>query len=198
MTAAARFSVAELTRRQLEILEFIRRHALDHGYPPTVREIGRRFGIKSPNGVEAHLKALERKGRIVRGDMKSRTITVTGAGGLRLLGLVAAGPAIEAEEMDDTLDLRALFGRQGMFLFRCPTTSPAHQVAAGDLLVLRKPGRGDAGRTVVATVGGEVGLYSYFPRRAGVWLAPAGTGEATDPGPDARVIGVLAGVLRKA
>jgi repressor LexA len=64
----------ELTDRQQEILDYIRRHIDENGYPPTVREIGSAFGIRSTNGVADHLKSLERKGYLARGSLKSRAL----------------------------------------------------------------------------------------------------------------------------
>jgi repressor LexA len=64
----------ELTERQQEILDYIRRHIEENGYPPTVREIGSAFGIRSTNGVADHLKSLERKGYLERGSLKSRAL----------------------------------------------------------------------------------------------------------------------------
>jgi len=66
--------IEALTERQQEILDFIRRHITDEGYPPTVREIGTAFGIRSTNGVADHLKSLERKGYLERGILKSRAL----------------------------------------------------------------------------------------------------------------------------
>ena len=63
-----------LTDRQQEILDYIRRHIEENGYPPTVREIGSEFGIRSTNGVADHLKSLERKGYLSRGSLKSRAL----------------------------------------------------------------------------------------------------------------------------
>lgn len=64
----------ELTDRQQEIFSFIKSRIHSRGYSPTVREIGKRFGINSPNGVMCHLKALERKGFIKRDPHLSRAI----------------------------------------------------------------------------------------------------------------------------
>ncbi len=64
----------ELTERQAEILSYIRKHINENGYPPTVREIGSAFGIRSTNGVADHLKSLERKGFLARGSLKSRAL----------------------------------------------------------------------------------------------------------------------------
>jgi len=67
-----------LTTRQQMVLDFIRQSIADRGYPPTLREIGARMGIRSTNGVNDHLRALERKGYLTREDMKSRALRPTG------------------------------------------------------------------------------------------------------------------------
>ncbi len=71
--------MVELTERQLEVLRFIARQIEDHGYPPTIREIGEALDIRSTNGVNDHLKALERKGYLTRDPVKSRALIPTGA-----------------------------------------------------------------------------------------------------------------------
>src|SRR5579863_1200100 len=63
-----------LTQRQQMVLDYIRQSIVDRGYPPTLREIGARMGIRSTNGVNDHLRALERKGYLTREDMKSRAL----------------------------------------------------------------------------------------------------------------------------
>src|SRR5262245_11345990 len=92
-----------LTKRQREIYEFIRDKIQGRGYGPTVREIGTEVGIKSPNGVMCHLKALQKKGLIKREANMSRAIQLlqdptTPARGLKLLGRIAAGMPLEAVE----------------------------------------------------------------------------------------------------
>src|SRR6202453_4057466 len=69
-----------LTQRQQMVLDFIRQSITDRGYPPTLREIGARMGIRSTNGVNDHLRALERKGYLTREVMKSRALRPTGLG----------------------------------------------------------------------------------------------------------------------
>src|SRR5258708_5477984 len=73
-----------LTDRQEKILDFIKKSIVDQGYPPTIREIGEHFGIRSTNGVNDHLKALERKGYLHRGELKSRALSVIEGGKSRL------------------------------------------------------------------------------------------------------------------
>src|SRR5271165_6724581 len=106
-----------LTQRQQMVLDFIRQSIHDRGYPPTLREIGARMGIRSTNGVNDHLRALERKGYLTREDMKSRALRPTdlstqplGEAGaappandvdsieVQVLGRVAAGLPLLAEE----------------------------------------------------------------------------------------------------
>src|SRR5580693_2385438 len=110
-----------LTQRQQMVLDYIRQSITDRGYPPTLREIGARMGIRSTNGVNDHLRALERKGYLTREDMKSRALRPTGLGGnghateltpglgaipandddlveVQILGRVAAGLPLYAEE----------------------------------------------------------------------------------------------------
>src|SRR3954453_4056165 len=72
-----------LTERQEKILAFIKKSIQDQGYPPTIREIGEHFGIRSTNGVNDHLKALERKGYLMRGELKSRALSVIDGGKAR-------------------------------------------------------------------------------------------------------------------
>src|ERR687892_146546 len=97
-----------LTKRQEQTLDFIRKSIGERGYPPTLREIGSVMGIRSTNGVNDHLRALERKGYLKREDMKSRALRPTTMGpkqqpslsdvDIPLLGRVAAGQPILAQE----------------------------------------------------------------------------------------------------
>lgn len=83
-----------LTDRQRRILEFVAASLRDRGMAPTLREIGERFGIRSTNGVNDHLRALERKGAIVREDMAARAIRLTGAGRAELEPVAVQVPAV--------------------------------------------------------------------------------------------------------
>ena len=82
-----------LTQRQQMVLDFIRQSITDRGYPPTLREIGARMGIRSTNGVNDHLRALERKGYLTREDMKSRALRPDAAPGAARRSASADGPA---------------------------------------------------------------------------------------------------------
>src|SRR6476469_9301036 len=124
-----------LTDRQPQVLEYIRSSISNRGYPPTLREIGAHMGIRSTNGVNDHLRALERKGYLTREDMKSRALRPTAFGNsmvpangqngddvinenlvsIRILGRVAAGQLTEAlETASDTVHIdRMLVGGSG-------------------------------------------------------------------------------------
>src|SRR5436305_2532116 len=97
--------LSQLTDRQREIYEFIRDRIEGRGYGPTVREIMKGFGIKSPNGVMCHLKALEKKGLIKREGFSARAIQLIGhhspSTGLPLLGVVAAGTPTQAVAQEE-------------------------------------------------------------------------------------------------
>src|ERR1700758_5310636 len=99
--------LSQLTEKQKRIYEFIQDKIDSRGYGPTVREIGLAFGIKSPNGVMCHLKALEKKGLIIREGFSARAIQLVdhhrASAGLPLLGRVAAGSPMTAIPQDERL-----------------------------------------------------------------------------------------------
>ena len=112
-----------LTQRQQEVYDMIRSLIVDRGYGPTVREIGEQFGIKSPNGVMCHLRALERKGLIRRSPNKSRAIELTESidrsqHSLPMAGLVAAGPTTLAFEQAESIDFGEMLFREDRFSLR--------------------------------------------------------------------------------
>jgi repressor LexA len=109
--------VQGLTERQQMVLDFIRSSIADRGYPPTLREIGARMGIRSTNGVNDHLRALERKGYLTREDMKSRALRPTtssngtphgSASGAGPTGGVAQNDSRLPSEDEDTVEVQVL------------------------------------------------------------------------------------------
>src|SRR5438445_9907252 len=111
-----------LTERQREIYEFIRDKIEGRGYGPTVREIGSAFDIKSPNGVMCHLKALEKKGLIIREGFSARAIQLIDhhpqSSGLPLLGIVAAGSPTHAVAQNERVEFTDLFGGPDHYVLR--------------------------------------------------------------------------------
>ena len=126
-----------LTKRQKAVYEFIREKIRNRGYGPTVREIGDQFGIRSPNGVMCHLKALEKKGLITREKNMSRAIRLTREPaeerGVPLYGQIAAGVLHEAVEQHERIDLEAMFNKKNLFALRVDGDSMIEDsIADGD------------------------------------------------------------------
>ncbi len=204
---------AALTKKQQAIYNFIRKHIEEKGFPPAIRDICTEFGISSPNGVMCHLKALETKGYINRVQKhknqqraQARGITIPGvsAGGfsLPLVGVVAAGKAIEAVEDDQRLEMRELFGSDDLFVVKVRGTSMIDgHIADGDYVVIRKCETCENGEKVVAMVEKSMTLKKYFKKKDQIRLEPMNSTMdpiLVDPSrEDVRIRGVLTGVIRK-
>jgi len=195
----------QLTQRQKDIYEFIRDKIESRGYGPTVREIGLGFNIKSPNGVMCHLKALEKKGLIIRQEFSARAIQLVdhhrpGNLGLPLLGNVAAGSPVEALEQSDRLEFADLFGGPNQFALKVRGQSMIEDyIADGDYVVIQKQETARNGARVVAMINGEVTLKRYYEEADSIRLEPAnGTMQPiVVPKNEAQILGVLVGVVRK-
>src|SRR5262252_4161009 len=134
---------SQLTPRQREIYDFIRSKIEGRGYGPTVREIGQGFDIKSPNGVMCHLKALEKKGLIIREGFSARAIQLVDhkphSAGLPFLGLVAAGSPTQAVEQSERLQFNELFGGADNYVLKVRGQSMIDDhIEDGDYVVIRK------------------------------------------------------------
>lgn len=194
-----------LTSRQREVYEFICSKIEVRGYPPSIREIGDAFEIRSPNGVMCHLRALEKKGLIIRQEKNARAIQIAGvrSGGatLPLLGIVAAGTAIEAVAQEERLDLGEMFGGKDHFALRVRGKSMIEDhIDDGDVVVIRKQDSAENGERVVAMVDREVTLKRFYKKKDNIRLEPANSAMpaiVVEPGKDVQVLGVLVGVMRK-
>lgn len=191
------------TARQMEIYAFIRDKIYSRGYGPTVREIGQAFDIRSPNGVVCHLKALEKKGLITRGRNMSRAIELVTESphsrGLQMAGWVAAGTLRAAEEQKERFDFEELFDRDDHFVLKVMGDSMIDaQIADGDWVIIEKRSSARSGDIVVAqTEDGEATLKQWFPERDRIRLQPANPTMKPIYVRSAKVLGVLAGVVRK-
>src|SRR5437868_8470748 len=168
----------QLTQRQKEIYDFIRERIEQRGYGPTVREIGLGFNIKSPNGVMCHLKALEKKGLIIRQEFSARAIQLVDhrgpSVGLPLLGNVAAGSPVEALEDAERLEFGDLFGGPNQFALKVRGVSMIEDhIADGDFVVIQKKETARNGERVVAMINGEVTLKRFYEDADSVRLEPA-------------------------
>jgi repressor LexA len=198
----------DLTKRQKEIFDFIRRYASKHGYPPTVREIGKAVGLGSPSTVHAHLANLEKIGLLKRDPSKPRALevfvekakrAVRGDGGLPIVGEVAAGEPVLAEEnIEDYLELPAVIGGEdGDFILRVKGDSMKDAgILAGDYVVVRSEETASNGEIVVALVGEEATVKRYFRENGKVRLQPENKAYKPIRTADAKVLGTVVGVFR--
>jgi repressor LexA len=192
-----------LTDKQRKVYDFIRDKIQGRGYGPTVREIGEKFEISSPNGVMCHLKALEKKGLITREPNMSRAIQLSAepvnAKGLPLVGQVAAGVMHEAIEQKERIDFGQLFSKKSLFVLAVKGDSmiEAH-IADGDYVVVRRQETATAGQMVVAqTEDGEATLKYWFPEKNRIRLQPANSSMQPIYVKDVQVMGVVVGVVRQ-
>lgn len=196
---------SRLTERQREIYEFIRSKIDSRGYGPTVREIGSAFEIRSPNGVMCHLKALEKKGLILREEHAARAIQLVGhrppSYGLPFLGTVAAGAPIGAVAQEERLDLDELFAGADRYVLRVRGSSMIEShIEDGDYVVIKKQETATNGERVVAMIDNEVTLKKFFKERDRIRLEPANGAMApilVDASRDVKILGVLVGVMRR-
>ncbi|MCY4563563.1 MAG: transcriptional repressor LexA [Gammaproteobacteria bacterium] len=153
-----------LTARQAQVLDIVRRHIVETGYPPTRADIANELGFKSPNAAEEHLRALARKGAIEMVPGTSRGIRLPEEQGLPVIGRVAAGSPILAEEhIEDRVDLAADFFRpRADFLLRVKGDSMTGAgILDGDLLAVHKTPEAHNGQIVVARVDEDVTVKRF-------------------------------------
>jgi repressor LexA len=158
----------QLTPRQSEVLELVRRYIDDTGYPPTRADIARELGFRSPNAAEEHLRALHRKGAIEMVPGTSRGIRLPSPPGLPIVGRVAAGNPILAEEhVEDHCEVPAAFFRpRADFMLRVRGESMRDVgIMDGDLLAVHKAETAENGQIVVARIEDEVTVKRF--RREG-------------------------------
>ncbi len=194
-----------LTPRQREIYHFIRIKIQGRGYGPTVREIGNEFGIKSPNGVMCHLKALQKKGLIHREANMSRAIQLLQdspsgrPSSLKLLGRIAAGQPLEAIEQAEDFGFEEWEDPDHKFVLQVTGESmiEAH-IADGDFVIIQKQETARDGQ-IVAVLDDEGGatLKKFFRERNRVRLEPANKTMKPIYRDNVTILGTLAGVVRK-
>lgn len=172
-----------LTDRQKEILDFIRRSINKRGYPPTLREIGSHFGIKSTNGVNDHLRALEKKGYLQREDLKSRALRPVDTTSsdqfveIPVVGRVAAGqPLLAVQNVEDTVKVDRFFIGQSkeVFALRVKGESMIEDgILDGDYVFVRKQLQAHPGEIVVAMINDEATVKRYYPEGDAIRFQPA-------------------------
>jgi len=200
--------VLPLTKRQREILDYLQDFIQQHGYAPSLEEIGRRFGLSSLATVHKHLTNLQEKGFIKRAWNRSRSVEMipTNSGGravdLPLLGYVAAGAPIEAVATSETIAVpEDLVGRRDTYVLRVRGNSMIdEQICDGDFVIVEDRKSAQNGETVVALLSGsDVTLKKLYRENGRVRLQPANpTMQPIFVEPDqVQVQGVVVGVMRK-
>jgi repressor LexA len=197
----------DLTKRQKEIFDFIRRYASKHGYPPTVREIGKAVGLGSPSTVHAHLANLEKIGILRRDPTKPRAIEVlverakraVRGSGLPLVGEVAAGePVLADERIEDYIDLPAqVGGEEGDFILRVKGDSMKDAgILAGDYVVVRAGDDAVDGDIVVAQLEDEATVKRFYREDGTIRLQPENRAYKPIRSSGVRVLGTVVGMFR--
>ncbi len=201
----------DLTKRQQEIFEFIKRYSAKYGYPPTVRDIGKAVGLASSSTVHAHLANLEKIGLLRRDPSKPRALElldravegvrdIVRPGGLPLIGQVAAGQPVLAEEnIEDYIDVPAAAGGDaGEYLLRVRGASMKDAgILEGDFVVVRPQETAQDGDIVVALVGEEATVKRFFREADHVRLQPENAAMEPIRSKEVRILGRVVGVLRR-
>ena len=189
-----------LTKRQKELLDFLRAYIAEHGYAPTLDEIGRHFALGSLATVHKHLTNLEPPDATL--PLELTEVPAAGAAvAVPLLGRVAAGAPIEAVEVPETVTLpEELLGRGETFALRVRGDSMIGEgILDGDLIVVESRPDAENGATVVALVRGEATVKKLYRERGRVRLVPANEKLApivARPA-DVEIRGVVIAVLRR-
>lgn len=199
-----------LTQRQEMIMNFIRKSIETRGYPPTIREIGIFMGIRSTNGVNDHLKALEKKGVLTREELKSRALRPTDLQNkyvdVAVLGKIAAGlPILAQENVEDTVRVDRFFlgNNTQVFALRVVGESMIGDgIYDGDYIFVRKQMRAEHGQIVVALIDEEATVKRYYPETDRIRFQPSN--PTMDPiyvhkrdFRETSILGVVVGVYRK-
>ena len=200
----------DLTKRQQEIFDFIKKYSAKYGYPPTVRDIGKAVGLASSSTVHAHLANLEKVGLLRRDPSKPRAIelldraadavkSVVRPNGLPLVGQVAAGQPILAEEnIEDYVTVPEVAGgEEGEYVLRVRGESMKNAgILEGDYVVVRPQETAKDGEIIVALVGEEATVKRFFKEADHVRLQPEN--ETMEPirSREVRVLGRVVGVFR--
>jgi repressor LexA len=212
--------MVDLTKRQQEIFDFIKRYSAKYGYPPTVRDIGKAVGLASSSTVHAHLANLEKLGLLrrdpskpraielldrVRGDVGSAVGTAVENAlgvlrpGLPLVGQVAAGTPILAEEnIEDYVQVPTIAGGEdGEYVLRVRGESMKNAgILGGDFVVVRPQETAADGEIIVALVGEEATVKRFFRESDHIRLQPENEEMEPIRSKEVRILGRVVGVFR--
>lgn len=192
-----------LTDRQSQIFQFITGYLSERGFPPTHREIMRRFKMKSTRGVARHLETLEKKGYLTR-SRGARALEVHGLSkGIPVIGKVAAGaPILAIENIEARIDLNRTFARgRDLFFLKVKGESMIQAgILEGDYLLIKSQANAETGEIVVALVNGEATVKRFEKKRERILLHAANPAfppiEITSKSGDFRIVGKAIAVIR--
>ena len=202
--------MASLTNKQQQIYDYIVLYTQEHGYPPSVREIGIAVGLKSPSTVHFHMKGLERAGVIVKAEGKTRAISLTDrhpvaeetdarANQVPVVGNVAAGTPILAQECIEeylTFDTQGLSGEHFALKVRGESMLGAG-ILPGDLVVVHRQQDARSGEIVVALFEDEATVKTLSRKDGHTWLLPENPEYDPIDGTYAEIIGKVVAVVRR-
>lgn len=195
--------MAELSKMQQQIYDFLVSYIRSRGYPPSVREIGEAVGLKSPSTVHFHLKHLEEAGVIEKGAGKGRAITLTAPplpeDKVPIVGNVAAGSPILAQECIEDYLTFDTGGRSGeFFALRVRGESMLGAgILPGDLVVVRRQETANNGEIVVAMIEDEATVKRFSRQNGHIWLLPENDAYSPIDGTYAQILGKVAAVVRR-
>ena len=195
-----------LTKRQQEIFDFIKTYSSDHGYPPTVRDIGKAIGLTSSSTVHAHLSNLEKQGVLRRDPTKPRAMEILDKAkkavvpaGLPLVGRVAAGQPILAEEnIEDYVEVPQIAGGdEGEYVLKVQGDSMKNVgILEGDYVVAHTTETAENGEIVVALLEDEATVKRFYKEADHVRLQPENDAMAPIRSKEVRVLGKVVGLMR--
>ena len=209
--------MAQMTKMQQTIYDYIARMLVEQGYPPSVREIGAAVGLKSPSTVHFHLKHMEELGVIKKSGRKGRTITLTKpaqtavtaakpaaeeieppVGRVPIVGTVAAGTPILAQECIEDYLTFDTGGRDGeYFALRVQGESMLNAgILPGDLVVVHQQREAHNGEIIVALIEDEATVKRLKRKGSEVWLMPENDAYSPIDGRNASILGKVSAVIR--
>ena len=199
----------KISKKQSEILEYIKEQILEKGYPPAVREICEAVHLKSTSSVHAHLETLEKNGYIRRDPTKPRAIEICDDSfqlvrnemtSIPIIGTVAAGqPILAAENIEGYFPVPVdMVPNAETFILKVKGDSMINAgILEGDKVVVRPQPTADNGQIVVARIEDEATVKRLLRRNGQVWLMPENDAYSPIDGTYAQIIGVVKGVVRE-
>ncbi len=200
----------KLTKRQEDVLNFIKSYVAGHGYPPAVREIGKALGLNSPATIQSHISALENKGYIKKTNSKYRSLEIVGNNEylndnvveVPLLGKITAGSPIEAIETPNeyfSLPAYLIPSKEEVFTLKVSGESMINAgIFDGDIVIVQRQNVAKNGDIIVAmTMENEVTLKTFYKESDHIRLQPENDTMSPIILPNCHILGKAIGLYRK-